>query len=186
MIDPTANCWVKTTGELSPISLLASFVPLETTNSLGAPSGAFCSHSLRSGSICWQKPHPGFQKRTRVFWPLKRARFTFLFLRSRSLTGGASSPILRPAGTVSWAAWPLSSAWTFPQLAQGSPSPSDGASVDPRGGCPHRVGHEGRYGPRAACHGATDSAVGTDEHRPRGTPDLVSLRYLPVLLHRHG
>ena len=26
----------------------------------GALSGAPASHSLRSGSICWQKPHPGF------------------------------------------------------------------------------------------------------------------------------
>jgi hypothetical protein len=51
---------------------------------------------------------------------------------------------------------------------------------------PHSVGHEGPYGPRAACHGAADGAVGTDEDRARGTVDLVSLRYLPVPMQQHA
>src|SRR5215217_5389524 len=48
---PTANCWSNSTGEVRPISLFASSEPAETTSSLGAPSGAFASHSFRSGHL---------------------------------------------------------------------------------------------------------------------------------------
>ena len=60
---PAENCWSSTTVEARPISLLASSVPAETNKSLGASSGRFASHFFISGRICWQKPHPGFQKR---------------------------------------------------------------------------------------------------------------------------
>src|SRR5215217_662749 len=95
---PTTNCWSSTMGEFKPISLLASSVPAETTRSLGAPLGGFASHSLRSGSIFWQKPHPGFQKSTSVSLPLKSIRSTLLPARSGSSRGGAGSPTLRAAG----------------------------------------------------------------------------------------
>src|SRR5215207_6933302 len=75
---PTAKFWSRTTVELRPCSLLASSVPAETTRSLGASSGEFCSHSLRSESICWQKPHPGFQNSTRISSSLKLASSTVL------------------------------------------------------------------------------------------------------------
>src|SRR5215207_4562602 len=113
---PTANCWSKSTGEARPISLFASSEPVETTSNLGASSAEFSSHSFSSGSICWQKSHPGFQKSTRVSSPLKSASSTVLPSRSGSLTSGASSPTFWAAGTVGAAAW------TLPQLGQGCPS----------------------------------------------------------------
>src|SRR5215210_6699049 len=111
---PTAKFWSRTTVELRPCSLFASSVPAETTSSLGASSGGFCSHSLRSESICWQKPHPGFQNTSRVCWPLKFfVSSTVLASRSGSFTSGAGSPSGRAAGTVGAAAW------TLPQLGHG-------------------------------------------------------------------
>src|ERR671920_1058049 len=113
---PAANCWSSTTLEESSISLLASSEPAEMNSSSGAASGLFSSHCFISGSICWQKPHPGFQKRTRVCWPLKSSSSTVVPSRSASFTSGAGSPISRAAGMVGAAAW------TLPQLGQGSPS----------------------------------------------------------------
>src|SRR5215203_2432888 len=112
---PVAKFWSTTTVELRPCSLFASSVPAETTRTLGASSGGFCSHSLRSESICWQKPHPGFQNSTRVSSPLKLASSTVLPWRLGSFTSGASSPTFWAAATVGAAAW------TLPQLGHGCP-----------------------------------------------------------------
>src|ERR671921_679404 len=91
---PAANCWSSTTLEESFISLLASSEPAEMNSSSGAASGLFSSHCFISGSNCWQKPHPGFQKRTRVCWPLKSSSSTVVPSRSASFTSGEISTAL--------------------------------------------------------------------------------------------
>src|SRR6266702_2794612 len=101
--------------ERRPIALFASAVPVETTRSLGAPGGGLASHVLRSSSIRWQKPQPGFQKRTRILLPRKSDRLTVLPLRLGRPKEGAASPTLRLAD------WPWALA-ALPLVGAGSDS----------------------------------------------------------------
>src|SRR6266849_185031 len=89
-----------TIGERKPSALLTSTVPVETTSNLGASLGGSASQAFRSSSIFWQKPQPGFQKRTSVFCPRKSARLTVLPLRSGKVKAGAGSPSFGPAGCL--------------------------------------------------------------------------------------
>src|SRR5918993_2870866 len=70
---PTSKPESITTGDDNPCSRFRSTSPEETTSRLGAFSGRSDSQALRLGSIRWQKPQPGFQKRTAVGCPRKSA-----------------------------------------------------------------------------------------------------------------
>jgi hypothetical protein len=53
------------------------------------------------------------------------------------------------------------------------------------GRCFYHLGHEGAYCLRPSCHGATDGAVGPEEHSAWGAPYLVGFEGLPVFLEHH-
>src|SRR5215213_9431361 len=87
--DPTTSCLSSSTGELRPISRLASSVPVETIRNFGVSLGGLFSQALRSGSIFRQNPHSGSQKSTTTFSPLKLLRERGAPLRSgSSIRGG--------------------------------------------------------------------------------------------------
>ena len=91
---PTVKPESITTGEENPCSRFRSTSPVETTRSLGAFSGRPDSQALRSSSMRWQKPQPGFQNSTAVGCPAKSANRTGSPSRLLSSTTGASLPML--------------------------------------------------------------------------------------------
>src|SRR5207248_4010387 len=161
--------WSSTTIERNPSAWLSATLSVETTSSLGAPSGGCASQAWRSGSMRWQKPQLGRQKSTSVGRPRKSARWTVCPARSGKPKSGAGSPILGPTGGVA-----------PPWLAAHCPGPQPSAAGGDGGG--QRGGDQRPDGLCPLGQRTANAAIGTHEHCARGAMCLIGLSHFAVLL----